>query len=149
MAYQKREIQIYEHHVKYYETDQMAIVHHSNYIRWMEEARMDFMEQMGFSYKQMEEVGIISPVLAVACEYRNMVHFQDTVQIRTTVAAYNGIKLKIGYEMYNKETGELTTIGTSSHCFLVDGKPVSLKRSYPDIDEIFLAYLEPHRLETK
>ena len=45
----------YEHNVKYYETDQMGIVHHSNYIRWMEEARMDLMDQMGFSYKQMED----------------------------------------------------------------------------------------------
>ena len=45
---EKIKVKPYEHHVKYYETDQMRIVHHSNYIRWMEEARMDMMEQMGF-----------------------------------------------------------------------------------------------------
>ena len=44
----------YEHHAKYYETDQMGIIHHSNYIKWMEEARMDMMEQIGLSYKEME-----------------------------------------------------------------------------------------------
>ncbi len=49
----------YEHHAKYYETDQMGIIHHSNYIKWMEEARMDLLEQMGLSYKEMEEMEII------------------------------------------------------------------------------------------
>ena len=62
------EIKPYEHHVKYYETDKMGIVHHSNYIRWMEEARMDLMEQMGCSYKELEDAEIISPVISVASE---------------------------------------------------------------------------------
>ena len=57
----------YEHNAKYYETDQMGIIHHSNYIRWMEEARMDMMEQMGFGYDKMEELEIISPVISVNC----------------------------------------------------------------------------------
>ncbi len=60
----KIKVKPYEHHVKYYETDQMRIVHHSNYIRWMEEARMDLMEQMGFGYDKMEELEIVSPVLS-------------------------------------------------------------------------------------
>ena len=72
-------IRPYEHHAKYYETDQMGIIHHSNYIKWMEEARMDLMDQIGLSYKQMEEMEIISPVLSVSCEYHSMVHFDDTV----------------------------------------------------------------------
>ena len=53
----------YEHYTQYYETDQMGCVHHSNYIRWMEEARVFLMEQMGCSYRAMEEAGILSPVL--------------------------------------------------------------------------------------
>ena len=68
----------YEHHAKYYETDQMGIIHHSNYVKWMEEARMDLMDQMGLSYKQMEEMEIISPVLSIAVEYHSMVHFDDS-----------------------------------------------------------------------
>ena len=78
-------IRPYEHHAKYYETDQMGIIHHSNYIKWMEEARMDMMEQIGLSYKQMEEMEIISPVLSVSCEYHSMVHFDDTVVIETKI----------------------------------------------------------------
>ena len=81
----------YEHHAKYYETDQMGIIHHSNYVKWMEEARMDLMDQMGLSYKQMEEMEIISPVLSIAVEYHSMVHFDDTVVIQTKLVKYNGI----------------------------------------------------------
>lgn len=50
---------IYTHQAQYYETDQMGIIHHSNYIRWMEEARMDLMDQIGLSYKEMEAIEII------------------------------------------------------------------------------------------
>ena len=53
----------YIHQAQYYETDQMGIIHHSNYIRWMEEARIAYMDQMAFPYKAVEEAGIISPVL--------------------------------------------------------------------------------------
>ena len=52
----------YEHRTQYYETDQMGIIHHSNYIRWFEEARTDLMRQMGIGYDEMEGQGIISPV---------------------------------------------------------------------------------------
>ena len=58
-------IRPYEHHAKYYETDQMGIIHHSNYIKWMEEARMDLMEQIGLSYKQMDHQSGIVGVLRV------------------------------------------------------------------------------------
>ena len=66
-------IQPYRHQAQYYETDQMGIVHHSNYIRWMEEARIDFMKQAGLSYRKMEALEIIIPVLEVQCVYHSMV----------------------------------------------------------------------------
>lgn len=136
-------IQPYEHTAKYYETDQMGIIHHSNYIRWMEEARMDLMDQMGFTYKEMEELEIISPVLSVTCEYKSMVHFDDTVVIETKMTSYNGIKMTLEYIMTDKETGELRTVATSAHCFLNrSGKPISLKRIYPEIDTKFFEFSE-------
>ena len=99
----------YSRSVNYYETDQMGIIHHSNYVKWMEEARMDLMDQMGLSYKQMEEMEIISPVLSIAVEYHSMVHFDDTVVIQTKLVKYNGIKMEVEYVMTDKETGELRT----------------------------------------
>lgn len=133
----------YEHRAKYYETDQMGIIHHSNYIKWMEEARMDTMEQIGLSYKEMEAMEIISPVLEISCEYHSMVHFDDTVVIETKIVKYNGIKLELEYRMTDKETGELRTTGRSSHCFLNrSGRPISLKRSYPELDTKFFEYAD-------
>jgi len=136
-------IRPYEHRAKYYETDQMGIIHHSNYIRWMEEARMDLMEQIGLNYKQMEEMEIISPVLSVSCEYHSMVHFDDTVVIEAKIIKYNGIKMEVEYRMTDKETGELRTTGRSAHCFLNRaGRPISLKRSYPELDTKFFEYAD-------
>ena len=140
----------YEHHAKYYETDQMGIIHHSNYVKWMEEARMDLMDQMGLSYKQMEEMEIISPVLSIAVEYHSMVHFDDTVVIQTKLVKYNGIKMEVEYVMTDKETGELRTTARSSHCFLNrSGKPISLKRSYPELDTKFFEMKEDMQLYRK
>ncbi|MBQ8639095.1 MAG: acyl-CoA thioesterase [Lachnospiraceae bacterium] len=128
---------------QYYETDQMGIVHHSNYIRWMESARIDFLEQLGASYGKMEELGIISPVLAVNCEYKTMVHFGDPVEIHAAVKEYNGVKMTVSYRMINQKTGKLCTLGESRHCFLTkEGKPVSLTRSYPEWDQVFKKALE-------
>lgn len=131
-------IRPYEHQAKYYETDQMGIIHHSNYVKWMEEARLDLLDQMGLNYKQMEEMEIISPVLAISIDYRSMVHFDDTVVIETKIIKYNGIKMELAYTMYDKETQEVRTTATSSHCFLNrSGQPISLKRSYPELDTKF------------
>ena len=128
----------YEHHANYYETDQMGCVHHSNFIRWMEEARIDMMEQMGCGYHSMEEAGIMSPVLEISCQYRTMVHFDDHILIRVRMKAYNAIRMILSYEMRDKATGELRAAGESSHCFLNrEGHPVSLKRTYPTWDEAF------------
>lgn len=140
----------YEHHAKYYETDQMGCVHHSNFIRWMEEARVDLMEQMGCGYRAMEEAGIMSPVLEIQCQYRSMVHFDDHIRIRVIVKAYNAIRLTLGYEMRDALTGELKAAGESSHCFLNrEGRPISLKRTSPQWDEAFTAAMETLKQQTE
>ena len=136
-------IRPYERRAKYHETDQMGIIHHSNYVKWMEEARLDLMDQIGLSYKQMEEMEIISPVLSISVDYRSMVHFDDTVVIETRLVKYNGVKMELEYTMYDKETGEIRTTAHSSHCFLTrTGAPISLKRSYPELDTKFFEFKE-------
>ena len=79
--------------VRYAETDMMGIVHHSNYIRWFEQARSYLLEEMGFGYKKMEECGIIRPVLSIRAEYKSMTHYYDTVVIDVNVVKYNGVKI--------------------------------------------------------
>lgn len=140
-------MEAYRRKVQYYETDQMKIVHHSNYIRWFEEARIDYMEQLGMSYTEMEERGIISPVLAVESEYIRMVHFGDTVSIRARIKEYNGIKLAISYEVTDEVTGMVHCRGLTRHCFLNEkGRPISLKRDQPDYHEKFMDALERDRI---
>ena len=70
-------MQPYIREAKYYETDQMGIIHHSNYIRWMEEARIDLLDQIGYPYSRFEEMGYMSPVLHADCEYKKSVKFDD------------------------------------------------------------------------
>ncbi len=137
------ESSVYTRKAQYYETDQMGVVHHSNYIRWFEEARVDFLERIGTGYKEMEAAGIISPVVSVSCKYRAMVRFADTVRISLRITAYNGIKLELAYQVRNAETDALCCTGESSHCFLgPEGKPVSLKKDYPQYHALFMNYLQ-------
>lgn len=127
---------LYEHKVQYYETDQMAIVHHSNYIRWFESARLEYMEKLGMSYAEMERKGIFSPVLHVQCDFKRMVKFGETVQVSVKVVKYTGIKLEVAYEVRDKVTGELKTTGLTRHCFLNEkGRPVALQKELKDLDE--------------
>lgn len=129
----------YKHKVQYYETDQMGIVHHSNYIRWFEEARVDLLEQVGFGYDQMEKRGVASPVLSVEADYLRMIRFGGTVTIETTLKEYNGIKMEISYKVIDDKSGMIHCRGLTKHCFL-NGKgcPVSLKKDYNDIHEVFM-----------
>lgn len=132
-------LKAYERKPFYYETDQMGVIHHSNYIRWFEEARTDLMSQMGIGYAQMEKQGIVSPVLSVTCEYKSMTRYGETVVILPVLTFYNGIKMTIQYSVTDKETGELRCVGETRHCFLGrDGKPVSLKKAYLEMDEMFM-----------
>lgn len=126
----------YIHKVHYYETDKMGITHHSNYIRWMEEAREDFLDQIGYGYAKLESDGIISPVIGVECEYKKSTTFDDEVCIRPEIESFNGVKLIIRYTMTNHNTGDLVLKGKSMHCFLSkEGRPVSLRREFPDFDK--------------
>ena len=124
------------HKVQNYETDKMAIVHHSNYIRWFEEARIDWLSQIGCTMESIEADGVLIPVMSVTCNYHSMVHFGDNVIVKLKVEKFNGIKIEIAYEIVDEKTGELRTTGTSSHCFIDnEGKLLSLKKSRPEMYE--------------
>lgn len=133
----------YIHQAQYYETDQMGIIHHSNYIRWMEEARIAYMDEMGFPYQAVEESGIISPVLSVQCEYRSMTHFGDRIRIEVSLRSFKGVKYEIAYVMRDEKTGEVRAEGVSKHCYLKkDGRPVSIKKALPALYEKMMQALE-------
>ncbi len=133
---------IYERTPHYYETDKMGIVHHSNYIRWFEETRIHYLEQMGYPYEKMEEEGIMIPVLSAACEYKKAVRFGETVCIVLKVEEFNGFKMRISYKIFGKETGELKAAGETRHFFTtLDMKPVRTKTSHPEIYAVFADHI--------
>lgn len=123
----------YVRKVQYYETDRMGVVHHANYIRWMEEARIDFMDQLGFPYAAMEEQGVLSPVKSVSCEYKRPCTFGDEIRIIVSVADFNGVVLTIRYQMGKVSDGETVCEARSEHVFLnKEGRFVRLKRELPE-----------------
>ncbi|MBQ8357792.1 MAG: acyl-CoA thioesterase [Clostridia bacterium] len=124
--------------VNYYETDKMGITHHSNYIRWMEEARTDFLERNGCGYQKFEADGIVSPVISVECRYKHSTTFDDRVKICIEVEKYTGVSLTFRYIMTNADTGVVVATGKSSHCFVdQSGAPIIVKKRYPELDATF------------
>ncbi len=126
-------MEAYTHKVQYYETDKMGITHHSNYIRWMEEARIDFLSRIGWDFARLEKEGIISPVLNVTCDYKKTTTFSDEVTISVSVQEFKGVKLQLAYEMKNAD-GQVVCVGTSSHAFLnTEGRPIRMKQEQPKL----------------
>ena len=132
----------YQHKVQYYETDQMGMVHHSNYIRWFEEARVDYLAAVGLPYDQMEAEGVGSPVLSVQCQYKSKVVFGETVTLHVSLLKYNGLRMTIGYQVLGSD-GKVRCVGESGHCFLNrEGRPVTLAKVKPEWHAVFLQQLE-------
>jgi len=126
----------YIHKVQYYETDKMQITHHSNYIRWMEEARVDFFEKIGFKYSDLEQQGVISPVVGVECNYKATTKFEDQVEIQVRVKEFKGVKLIFEYLMRDTKTGNIVLEAISKHCFVnKEGRPIILKKEFPKLDQ--------------
>ncbi|SDA12376.1 acyl-CoA thioester hydrolase [Ruminococcus sp. YE71] len=124
----------YRRRVFYYETDKMGIVNHSNYIRWMEETRIVYLEKVGAPFDMIEEMGLVCPVLGLSAEYVGMVRFGDTVTVEAHITDFSGARMHVGYTMY-KEDGSVCFRGESRHCFMKDGRVVSLKKKYPELYE--------------
>jgi acyl-CoA thioester hydrolase len=123
----------------YYETDQMGIIHHSNYIRWFEEARIDLLEQINFGYKRINECGIDFALLDVYCEYKSMVRFGDIINIHISLSELKEMRMAVDYKIINAESDEICTLGKTRHFFYDNNKkrPVSLKKEIPELYEIF------------
>ena len=125
------------HKVNYYETDKMGIVHHSNYIRFMEEARMQCLDEIGYPMTRLETEGITSPVVSVNCEYKHPTTYGDEIAIEIKVKKYTGVKLLLSYTMKNVNTGDIVAVASSAHCFInEEGVPIAVKKHFPELDEI-------------
>lgn len=122
--------------VRYGETDMMGIVHHSIYALYYEQARVDFIEHFGVTYKQLEENGLMLPLISLECNYKKALRFADKITVETSVEEINPIKIKFRYDLYNSEN-ELVNYGFTEHCFVdnITFKPFNGKKRFPDIYE--------------
>ena len=133
----------YRRKIHYYETDKMGITHHSNYIRIMEEARTAYMDELGCGYAKFESEGVVSPVLAVNCQYKNTTTFDEEVVVGVSVKDYTGVRVTFQYVMTSLKTGSVVFIGESEHCFLDEKhRPVIVKKRYPEWDSLFKGLTE-------
>ncbi len=120
--------------VHYHETDRMGVTHHSNYLKYAEEARIEFLRQIGHGYAKLEASGITSPVLELECRYCRSTTFDDVLSIDINAESFNGIKLVFSYRITNSSNGEVVFTGKSAHCFLLDGKrPMNVKKELPEM----------------
>lgn len=130
----------YTHKVQYYETDKMSIVHHSNYIRFFEEARTYWLDALGYGFDRMEAEGISSPVTAVTCNFRHTCGYCDVLQVEMGFASMTSFKVTFSYKITCGD--KLICTGTSTHAFFENGKPVVFAERFKELYDKMLEQLE-------
>jgi len=134
----------YTRRVFYYETDKMAIVHNSNYLRIFEEARLDYMEKAGLDYPALEARGVLIPVVSASVRYLSPLRYGDEFSVETRMTAFNGIRFSYAYQVFRAEDGLLCAEGASEHCFLDEAArvPVALRRREPEMYNVWKQLME-------
>ena len=135
----------YSRPVYYYETDKMGVVHHSNYIRWLEEARTCFFDDADLSYFETERYGVLSPVTDISIKYMHPAQFGDTFTVRLRLIKYTGVRFRVSYGVIN-QNGVTLIEGESGHAFIdLNHKPVSFSRLIPERHKKMNELLESHK----
>ena len=130
------QIKPYSRRIHYYETDMMSIVHHSNYIRLFEEARCDFMEQIGCDVRALEDKGISIAVVDAYAKYIVPLKFDDKVYIVTKLTNMSASKIEFEYEIRFTDSDILATSGKTTHCCVNrSNKPMPIKKADADLFE--------------
>ena len=112
--------------VRYGETDQMGFVYYGNYPEYYEVGRTEALRQLGTSYKQLEDEGILMPVIKMNVKYIKPGRYDDLLTIKTIVKEVPRTRMEFVYEIYN-ESGELINVGETTLIFLSKerNKPVA------------------------
>ena len=124
----------YERKINYYETDKMGVVHHSNYIRFLEEARCSWMEKQDIALEKIEKLGITIPTLEIYCKYKYHITSGDIIIITLKITEFSGVRMTISYKVIDKKTGKEVIEALSKHCFTDKTlKPINIKKKYEEI----------------
>ncbi|WP_432671645.1 acyl-CoA thioesterase [Flavobacterium sp. SM2513] len=111
--------------VRYSETDQMGVVYHGNYAQYFEMGRVEWLRNMGVSYKWMEENGVMLPVVSLTMNYKKPARYDDLITVKTIFKSQTSVKIEFDYEIYNEQK-ELLTIAHSVLVFvdMKTGRPM-------------------------
>lgn len=122
--------------VRYAETDKMGVVYHANYLVWFEIGRTDHLKEIGINYRELEEMGIMVPVLEVSCKYIQPARYDDLITVDTVISEVGKAKFKFKYEIKRDIDGALLVRGETTHLFVDKNfKPLNLKKQNPEIWE--------------
>lgn len=122
--------------VRYQETDQMGVVYYANYLVWFEIGRTDYIRHFGISYRKLEELGLLLPVVDVQCRFLQPACYDDEISISTCLDAHNGSKLIFAYEIKRKPDQRLLARGSTTHLWTDRSlKRMNIKRKYPELYE--------------
>jgi acyl-CoA thioester hydrolase, YbgC/YbaW family len=120
--------------VRYAETDQMGIVHHSCYPIWFEAGRTDFIRKMGLPYSEIEKSGALLPLIELKCCFKSFAKYEDIITIKTRIKEHNGVKLTFYYEAFKAGADNTIATGETVHAWVnKDFKPINLKKFKPEI----------------
>jgi acyl-CoA thioester hydrolase len=123
--------------VRYAETDQMGIVHHSNYPIWFEAGRTVFIRQMGIPYSRIEENGAMLPLLELKCIFKGSAKYEDEIIVKTYIKEYTGTRLLFHYDVYIAGDEKVITEGETLHVWTnTNLKPVNIRKYRPEISEL-------------
>ena len=122
--------------VRYVETDQMGIAHHSNYPVWFEIGRTDFFKMIGFPYSQIESMGILLPLTDMKCKFIKPAKYEDTIVIQTQISTLMHVRVGFHYDVYHKQMGTLIASGETNHGW-TDRQliPIGIEEKFPALYE--------------
>ena len=128
----------YKREINYYETDKMGVIHHSNYIRFLEEARCKWLKELEISMEYLEENGYTIPTLEVNCQYKYHVTSGNIIIIKPIVTEYNGVRMTVCYVVIEEKTGKEVIKAWTKHCFTnKELRPINMKKNNIAIHKIF------------
>jgi len=155
------ERQIWHHHplrVRYEETDQMGVVYHANYLTWFEIGRTEFIRELGYPYRKIEERGLLLPLVEADAKFKKPARYDDLIGIYTRVGEASSIRIDFQYEIRrlpesshlqsqqpqaaDEPQGELLVTGTTRHVWVNPSwKPVRIEKEAPDLWHLLKKYI--------
>ena len=99
--------------VRYVDTDQMGIVHHSNYVKFFEVARTEWLRAIGLTYKEMERRGVMMPIVEVNIKYRQPAYYDELIKVKAMVDELPMARMVFRYEIYGEDGRDIASGSTT------------------------------------